>query len=234
MAAQPHVVLLSWRQRLEQHEATETARCIGSWLGASSIIALQPKRRVAAESRPMQPFVILLRGINVGSTRKLPMADLRALCTRAGWNRPETYIQSGNLIVDADDSADELRRSLAKAVAARFGFTIDIVARAAADWEKYVAANPFVRDADVLPKMMHLYLSRDPVKSGAAKELEQKAQTGERIVIAGGVLWIDYGPKGIAASKLSPLLIDKACGSPTTGRNWNTVLKIREMIEARR
>lgn len=36
-----------------------------------------------------------------------------------------------------------------------------------------------------------------------------------------------------ARSKLSPLLIDKACGSPTTGRNWNSVLKISEMIEQR-
>jgi uncharacterized protein (DUF1697 family) len=182
----------------------------------------------------MQTFVMLLRGINVGSTRKLPMADLRALCTKAGWERPETYIQSGNLIVDANDSADKLRRSLEKAVAARFGFTIDIVVRAAANWEKYVAANPFARDADVLSKMIHLYLSRDPVKSSAAKELEQKARTNERIVMAGGALWIDYGAKGIARSKLSPLLIDKACGSPSTGRNWNSVLKIREMIEARR
>jgi hypothetical protein len=62
----------------------------------------------------MQTFVMLLRGINVGSTRKLPMADLRALCTKAGWKRPETYIQSGNLIVDADDAADKFRRSLAE------------------------------------------------------------------------------------------------------------------------
>jgi uncharacterized protein (DUF1697 family) len=34
-------------------------------------------------------------------------------------------------------------------------------------------------------------------------------------------------------SKLTPLLLDKACGSPATGRNWNSVLKIGEMIDAR-
>jgi uncharacterized protein (DUF1697 family) len=47
----------------------------------------------------MRTFVALMRGINVGSARKLPMAELRALCTKAGLKRPETYIQSGNLIV---------------------------------------------------------------------------------------------------------------------------------------
>jgi hypothetical protein len=42
-----------------------------------------------------------------------------------------------------------------------------------------------------------------------------------------------YGVNGAGKSKLTPLLVDKACGSPATGRNWNSVLKIGEMIEAR-
>jgi uncharacterized protein (DUF1697 family) len=181
----------------------------------------------------MQTFVALMRGINVGATRKLPMADLRALCTKAGLKRPETYIQSGNLIVDAESDADELRRQLEQAVTARFGFTIDIVVRPASAWQQYAAANPFAGDVDALPRMVHLYLSRDPAKSTAAKELDRKAQSGERIVLAGDALWIDYGAKGVAGSRLSPPVIDNACGSPATGRNWNSVQKIRDMIEAR-
>jgi uncharacterized protein (DUF1697 family) len=183
----------------------------------------------------MRTFVALMRGINVGSTRKVPMADLRALSSKAGLKRPETYIQSGNLIVDADGGADKLRSLLEKAMTARFGFAVDIVVRTAADWEHYVAGNPYdyASDAQASPKMVHLYLSCDPMKPGAADELKQKARSGERIVMAGGALWIDYGAKGVAGSKLSPLVIDRACGSPTTGRNWNSVLQIREMIEAR-
>jgi uncharacterized protein (DUF1697 family) len=164
--------------------------------------------------------------------RKLPMAELRALCVKAGLQRPETYIQSGNLIVDADGDVDKLRRLLEKAIAARFGFTIDVVVRTPCEWKRHAAANPFAGDADASAKTVHLCLSRDTVKSSAAKELEQKAQAGERIVLAGGALWIDYGA-GAGKSKLTPLLIDKACGSPTTGRNWNSVMKISEMIEAR-
>jgi uncharacterized protein (DUF1697 family) len=181
----------------------------------------------------MRTFVALMRGINVGSTRKVPMADLRALCSRVGLKRPETYIQSGNLIIDAEGDAETLRRLLEKAATKRFGFAIDVIVRPASEWEQYAAASPFADDADALAKMVHLYLSRDLVKSNAAQELKQKAQTGERIALAGGALWIDYGAMGVGKSKLSPLLIDKACGSPTTGRNWNSVLKIREMIEAR-
>ena len=54
-------------------------------------------------------------------------------------------------------------------------------------------------------------------------------QASEQVTAAGGALWIYY-PEGIAASKLTPGLIDRAAGSPGTARNFRTVLKLREML----
>jgi uncharacterized protein (DUF1697 family) len=161
------------------------------------------------------------------------MAELRALCSKCGLHRPETYIQSGSLVVDAGQDADELRNLLEKEIKAQFGFSVDVVVRAVREWKKYIDANPLADEVNVSPDKLHFYLSRDRLRSGAAKILEQKAQSGERIRVAGAALWIDYGANGVAGSKLAPTLIDKACGSPTTGRNWNTVLKIQAMIRAR-
>ena len=81
--------------------------------------------------------------------------------------------------------------------------------------------------------LLGYYGSRTKACYGAAKVLEQRAQSGERINAVGGALWIDYGAKGVHSSKLCPLVIDKACGSPATGRNWNSVLQISKMIEDR-
>jgi uncharacterized protein (DUF1697 family) len=181
----------------------------------------------------MQTFIALMRGINVGSTRKLPMADLRAFCLKLGLRNPETYIQSGNLIVDATGDARDLRALLERELSARYGFPVDVVVRAAADWGRFIAANPFAGDETATPKMLHLYLSRDRIGSGAVEELLTRAQYGERIKRASDAIFIDYGAQGVARSKLSPVVIDKACGSPTTGRNWNSVLKISEIIAAR-
>jgi uncharacterized protein (DUF1697 family) len=181
----------------------------------------------------VETFVALMRGINVGSTRKLPMADLRALADKIGLRHPQTYIQSGNLIIDAHGAADEVRVLLERAIAKRFGLRVDVIVRRAAQWRHYVAANPFAAAAATLPKMLYLYLSGEACNPGAAEELAPKTQAGERVAVAGGALWIDYGANGVGKSKLTPLLIDKACGSPATGRNWNSVLKIGEMIEAR-
>jgi uncharacterized protein (DUF1697 family) len=187
----------------------------------------------AEEKVGMRSFVALMRGINVGATRKLPMAELRALCPTLGLERAETYIQSGNLIVDAEGSPEDVRDLLERELTARFGFKVDVITRTATDWEAYVAANPFSCDINVLPKALHLYLSRDPVTSRAADALTQRALSRERIAFAGDAIWIDYGAEGIRDSKLTPGFIDKACGSPTTGRNWNSVLKIQEIISTR-
>jgi uncharacterized protein (DUF1697 family) len=186
-----------------------------------------------AKSKSVQTFVALMRGINVGSTRKLPMAELRTLAVEVGLQRPETYIQSGNLLIDAAIAANDVRGLLEKAIAQRFGFHADVVVRSASQWAGYVAANPFANDAAAVPKMLHLVLARDPLKPGAAEVLAAKAQAGERMILAGDALWIDYGANGVGNSKLTPAVIDKACGSPATGRNQNSVLKIAEMIAAR-
>ncbi len=181
----------------------------------------------------MKTFIALIRGINVGSARKLPMSSLRSLCAELGLERPETYIQSGNLIVDTASDAAALNALLEKELTARFGFAVDVVVRAAADWKTYVTANPFAGDATALSKMVHLYISRRAPDPDAAETLRRSARPGERIALAEGALWIDYGANGVHGSKLSPSMIDKACGSPTTGRNWNSVTAISGMIEAR-
>ncbi len=161
------------------------------------------------------------------------MEDLRAMCLKLGWQRPETYIQSGNLIVDAAGDPQQVRRMLERELVARFGFVVDVVVRSAPNWETHVAANPFANEVAALGKLVHLYLSRDPLATRAADLLKDRARADEQICIAGEALWINYGAPGVAGSKLTPSLIDKACGSPTTGRNWNSVLKIAEILTAR-
>lgn len=181
----------------------------------------------------MPDWVALMRGINVGSTRKLPMTELRALCETLGWRRPETYIQSGNLIVEAPGDAESARIALEQAIARQFALKVDVIVRPAAEWKGYSGANPFANDAKASPKLVHLCLSRDRLKDGAAEALRERAMAGERILVVDGTLWIDFADSGVARSKLTPGYIDKCAGSPVTARNWNSVLKIGEMIAAR-
>jgi uncharacterized protein (DUF1697 family) len=177
----------------------------------------------------MARLIALLRAVNVGG-RKLPMADLRALCAELGWEEVETYIQSGNLVFRAEGGPEALEASLEGAIKARFGLDVPVIVRTAGQWAALAAANPFPDAARDEPNRLQLLVSKRPPEAGAAEKLMERAQSGEKVKAAGGALWFHY-PDGVAASKLTPALIDRACGSPSTGRNWRTVVKLREMSE---
>ena len=48
-------------------------------------------------------WLALIRGVNVGGARSLPMADLERAFRAAGARAAASVIQSGNVIFEADD-----------------------------------------------------------------------------------------------------------------------------------
>ncbi|TMJ15372.1 MAG: DUF1697 domain-containing protein [Alphaproteobacteria bacterium] len=175
----------------------------------------------------MAGWIALLRGINVGGHAKVPMAELKAIAGRLGWSGAETYIQSGNLVFDAEGSAEALEAALEKALGQAFGFAPAVVVRSATQWRALVKGNPF--EADVDPSRVMLGLAKGRLAKGAAEAIEARGVAGERVRQAGEALWFHY-PEGAGSSKITPAQVDKAAGSPVTARNWRTVLKIGEML----
>ena len=172
--------------------------------------------------------VALVRGINVGG-RALPMAELRAIGERLGWNEISTYIQSGNLLFQAPGAASRLEATLEKAIVDRLAMKVSVMIRTAAELKAYLDGNPFAQAAQEAPRALLLLVSKKPPAKGAEAALQARAGNGEKVGRAGDGLWICY-PNGIARSKLSPLLIDKLVESPVTGRNWRTVKRLHEML----
>lgn len=179
----------------------------------------------------MAELVALLRAVNVGG-RKLPMAELRELAAGIGFGDPRTYIQSGNLVFSSGLAPAEAAAALERAIADRFGFEAPAIVRTAAEWRAHVDANPFAGDEAVLPRMLHLIVSAAAPPREAADALAARADAGERVRIAGGALWIDFGGS-VARSRLTPAAIDRALGSPATARNLNTAHTLLAMLEDR-
>lgn len=172
----------------------------------------------------MTTYVALLRGINVGGHRKVPMAGLRAVCAEAGFGDVRSYIQSGNLVLDGAGAPAETEGVLETAIARRFGFAVDVIARTAAQWHNYVASNPLSEAAAAAPSRVMLVLSRPPLDAAAVERLRDRAAGGEAIVAVDDVLWIHF-PDGAGHSKLAAALGRQ----PSTARNWRTVLKLAGM-----
>lgn len=185
----------------------------------------------------MTGFVALLRGINVGGRKTVPMADLRSLCADLGWRDVRTYIQSGNVVFHADadprpeELEAELEATLEAAIQRSFGFPVTVLVRGTGDWARYVAGNPFPEASRDEPSLVMLALSRAPAAPGVLDVLRERAVGRERVELVDDALWIHYAG-GAGRSKLSPGLLDRLLGSPVTTRNWRTVLRLQELLEA--
>lgn len=175
-------------------------------------------------------MVALLRAVNVGG-RKLPMAELRALCAALGWRDVATYIQSGNVVFTADGKPEKIEKQLEAAVAKQYGFEAPVIVRTAAQWAHYPPGNPFPQAAKDEPNRLMLLLSKRPPEKGAEDLIQARAMAGEVVKRAGDALWIHF-PEGSGTSKLTPSLIDRAIGSPATSRNYRTVATLKEMLDA--
>jgi uncharacterized protein (DUF1697 family) len=176
----------------------------------------------------MSTFIALLRGINVGGHNKLPMADLRSLCTELGWADVRTYIQSGNLVFSASGAAAKLESQLEHAIEDRFALSIATVVRSATVWPGYIKGNPYTAACESEPNHVMLALSKAAPKRDALEKLVERAAGGERISRVGDVLWLHF-KSGVAKTKLTPALLDRLVGSPVTMRNWRTVLTLNEL-----
>lgn len=157
------------------------------------------------------------------------MKELEPLCSGLGWNSVGSHLQTGNVVFTGSSSASTLELELEQTIESNFGFSIPVVVRSASDFEECVAESPLSDQATTDPSHVLLYLTKRTIQEDALHDLESRSAAGERVFVREGALWIHF-PNGIGSSKLTPAVIDKAVGSTATGRNWNTVSKIRKML----
>lgn len=177
----------------------------------------------------MTVFIALLRGVNVGGNA-LSMERLRALCGQLGGTDVQTYVQSGNLVFDAADSALHWSAALARALAGETRLPVTVIVRTAAEMAKVVAGNPFLNEKGVDPAELQVtFLEQAPAKA-AQRALDALAARGgaDRHALSGKEIYL-HCPHGYGRTKLSNTALEKALDLRATTRNWNTVKKLVEI-----
>jgi uncharacterized protein (DUF1697 family) len=168
----------------------------------------------------------LLRAVNVAGA-KLVMAELRAVMEKAGFEGARTLLQTGNLVFDAPAGPDaELEARLEAAIAAGLGVTTDVIVRTVEEWDAMIAANPFPDAARDDPSHLVVMPLKTPPAEGALARLREAIEGREAVALKGRDLYAHY-VDGIGRSKLTLKAVEKALGVKTTGRNWNTALKLQ-------
>ena len=78
--------------------------------------------------KQMNRYIVLLRGINVSGQKKIPMVELRELLTKSGFEKVQTYIQSGNVIFQfSETNKQAIALKIHEAVKLHFGFEVPVL-----------------------------------------------------------------------------------------------------------
>jgi uncharacterized protein (DUF1697 family) len=172
--------------------------------------------------------IIMLRGVNLGKANRVAMPALRTALAEAGFEDVRTYVQSGNIALEAGRlGTDKLITRVTGVLDDGFGIRVPIVARSAKELAATVEANPFPEQAKQQPKLLQVTFRSEPVTDELLETLSARAADSERIAGVGRELY-SWHPDGIARSKLAAGLTGKAAVA-ATARNWSTVLALLEL-----
>ena len=179
----------------------------------------------------MPSFVALLRGVNVGKAKRVPMAQWRALMETLGYSGVATLLNSGNAVFDATRGTPSRHAlAIAQAIERAFGFPVPVVVKSAAELAAIAAGNPY-RDAPDPSRLLVAY-APDAKSLAALAALAPLAQAPDAFTVGRHAAYL-HCVGGILESRLAAAMLGKAGGSATT-RNWATTLKLQALLDARK
>jgi uncharacterized protein (DUF1697 family) len=176
-------------------------------------------------------FVVLLRGVNVGKSNRVPMAEFKAMLHGLGYTDVVTLLNSGNAVISsADSSATQHAECIATALADSMGVTVPVVVKSRTELAEVVVACPFtIREADY--SQFLAVFANDSALLQSLAPLQALVQPPDQFAIGSEAAY-GYCAAGIKESKLGKALLGKA-GKSVTTRNWATVLKLLSLCGER-
>ncbi len=167
----------------------------------------------------MKRYIVLLRGINVSGKNKISMADLRELLYNLNFCNVQTYIQSGNIILDSEKSQETIQKNISEAILRRFGHTVSVLSRTIPEWKSAIENYPFSTKNDKIVAFTFLD------KPTAIKKIELSTIGEDQYMINGDVVYL-YCPSTFSKTKLSNHLFERKLQVTATTRNLRTTLKL--------
>jgi len=171
--------------------------------------------------KKMKTYIALLRGINVGGHKKVPMATLRELLTKCGLKNVQTYIQSGNVIFQSE-KANELEEIIKKSILDYFGFEVSVIVKTPSELQNILDDCPFQKDKK--EHSFFIILNKIP-DAELVKDAQQISFENEEIVIKKDALYF-YCSTGYGKSKFNMNTFERKLKVIGTARNYNTIIKI--------
>ena len=178
----------------------------------------------------MPRFVALLRGINVGTVKRIAMADLRALLESMGHTQVQTLLNSGNAIFTSNTRAApaKLARTIHAGIAKNLGVDTFVIVKTAPEFAAVVAGNLWAAH-DLNPSRLLVTLTQDLGVLSTITALGAKPWGAEKLHIGPHAAYL-WCADGILQSKAATALLKGLADAGTT-RNWATVEKVHAQLQ---
>ncbi|MEP6661510.1 MAG: DUF1697 domain-containing protein [Acidimicrobiales bacterium] len=179
----------------------------------------------------MNTYVALLRGINVGGKNKIAMKSLQSSFVALGHGEVTTYIQSGNVVFrSASKKASKLGAAIEDEISKTFGLKIETLVRTPSDFNDLIKGNPFLEPERDTSKLLVIFLDEAP-SADAIASLDPRRSPPDEFLIRGREIYA-YCPNGFGRSRLSIDYFERRLRTRATARNWNTVVKLANLMTA--
>ena len=174
----------------------------------------------------MKTYVALIRGINVGGHKKVPMAILRDVLSKAGFQDVKTYIQSGNIVFKSiEKNSKTIERIIQKSIESYFSFLVPVIVKTKEELQ-------FIFDSchlsDEKRRESYFVLFNDIPDSELVKEVESITFENEEFSIVRDCLYF-YSSTGYGRTKFNMNSIEKKLKVNATSRNFKTIVKLLEI-----
>jgi len=168
-------------------------------------------------------YIALLKGINVGGHKKVPMAELRELLTKSGFKDVKTYIQSGNVILrSTEKNIQKIEKQIKAAIFNHFCFEVSVLVKTKEDLKRIFNDCPFSEDKKKASYFMMLHEIPD---DALVKIASEKVYDGEAYKIIKNCIYY-YSAKGFGKSKFNVNFFERKLETFATARNYNTMVKL--------
>jgi uncharacterized protein (DUF1697 family) len=182
----------------------------------------------------MKTFVSFLRGVNMTGHNAIRMADLAELYRIIGLAKPETFIQSGNVVFEADRDtpADLMAVSIEKAISEKYGYDVPVMIRTSRELRDILAFNPYVSEENYDPLKMAVIFLRNSVNEEQVQKVAGLDYPPDKFFINGSEIYT-FCPGGFGKTKIYTNFFERKMKVRGTARSLKTIQAVLELAEKR-
>jgi uncharacterized protein (DUF1697 family) len=172
-------------------------------------------------------FVVLLRGVNVGKAKRVPMAELRALLSGLGYSDVATLLNSGNAVFRAPSGTPSRHAAqIAVALADQLKVDVPVIVKSASEFASIVAECPVTVETSAHSRLLVAFV-QEPRTLATLAAIAPLVTPPEQFAVGKQAAYL-LCAAGILESRAGEALLGRAGRSATT-RNWSTVLKLHAL-----